>query len=100
MVPLSGTRSPTFQPKRLARSTPTTAPCLSAAQAFICSGGMWISGYMLKYSSGSVAMVEKKLVGSWYTPPNHVLCVTVSTPGTLRSCAWYETGSGMMMLIL
>jgi hypothetical protein len=53
-----------FQPNRFARSTPTTAPWRSATHAFICSGGKWISGYMPKYGSGSVAIVEKKFVGS------------------------------------
>ena len=39
-----GIASPIFQPYRSARSRPTSAPCRSASQAFIWSGGTLNSG--------------------------------------------------------
>ena len=46
IVACSGMVSPTFQPKRLARFSPTMAPVRSASQAFTCAGSTMYSGYM------------------------------------------------------
>ncbi len=65
IVPMIGMRSPSFQLKRFARSTPTTAPWRSAFHAAICSGGSLNSGYIFMNGSGSTAIWAKKFAGSW-----------------------------------
>ena len=81
MVGWMGIRSPTSQPSRSTSARPTIAPFRVSIQRSFASSDTRISGYMSRYSAGSTGDCMKKLDGSWYTPPNQVMCMASTTPG-------------------
>ena len=65
IVACSGTRSPTFQPKRFARSAPTIAPFAIGQPRLHLVVGQVNSGYIRIQLSASTAMFGNWFCVSW-----------------------------------